>query len=198
MSKMLFIDMDGTLCRFHDSEHKYIEAMWTPGFYIGLKPFDNLVSAISQLIKRNPDTQVYILSAVLDTEPPFAEAEKREWNHKYLPQIPNQNLIFVPAGADKSQYIGEINADCVLIDDYNKNLRQWERAGGVSIKFINDINNRGLGAYGGEKGGLWDGRSVNHDVYPIELCKQIERHMGLDPITQQRVSHKPPLSDLAR
>lgn len=84
MSKV-YVDMDGTLCRFHDTEHKYIEAMWERGFYRSLKPFEEFLNGLSICIDRNPDTEFYILSAVLDTEPPFIEDEKREWLHRYLP-----------------------------------------------------------------------------------------------------------------
>lgn len=177
--KKVYIDMDGTLCRFHDIQHNYIEQMWERGFYAGLLPFEEFVNAVSLCIDRNPDTEFYILSAVLDTEPPFIADEKREWINRYLPQLSDEQLIFVPAGADKSQYIGSIDENCCLIDDYNKNLREWERAGGLPIKFINDVNNRGLGAYGGEKGQLWNGLSIYHNQSAMAICLQLEKSAGL-------------------
>lgn len=179
MPKKIYIDMDGTLCRFHDTEHKYVEAMWEQGFYLNLKPFENFLNGLSVCIDRNPDTEFYILSAVLDTEPPFAEDEKRKWLHKYLPQLSDEQMIFTPAGADKSKYIGKINSDCCLIDDYNVNLNKWQSSGGTAIKFINDINNRGLGAYGGEKGALWNGLSIEHNQSSMDICLQIEQYAGI-------------------
>lgn len=180
MSKRIFIDMDGTLCRFHDIEHKYIEQMWEPGFYLNLRPFEEFINAVSLCIDRNPDTEFFILSAVLDTEPPFAEAEKREWLHKFLPQITNGHMLFVPAGTDKAALIPDMGADCVLIDDYNKNLSEWRQSGGTAIKFINDVNDRGLGAYGGEKGNIWDGLRVRHDESAMATCLKMERFSGID------------------
>ena len=50
MAKRIYIDMDGTLCRFHDAEHKYIEQMWEKGFYANLQPFEEFVKAISENI----------------------------------------------------------------------------------------------------------------------------------------------------
>lgn len=179
MNKKVYIDMDGTLCRFHDTEHKYVEAMWEQGFYLNLKPFENFLNGLSVCIDRNPDTEFYILSAVLDTEPPFAEDEKRKWLHKHLPQLSDEQMIFTPAGADKSKYIGKINSACCLIDDYNKNLNKWQNSGGTAIKFINDINNRGLGAYGGEKGALWNGLSIEHNQSSMDICLQIEQYAGI-------------------
>ncbi len=173
--KKVYIDMDGTLCRFHDTQHNYIEQMWERGFYAGLLPFEEFVNAVSLCIDRNPDTEFYILSAVLDTEPPFIADEKRAWINRYLPQLTEERLIFVPAGADKSQYIGGIDENSVLIDDYNKNLREWEQAGGLPIKFINDVNNKGLGAYGGEKGNIWNGLSIYHNQSAMAICLQLEK-----------------------
>lgn len=174
MTKRVYIDMDGTLCRFHDAEHQYIEQMWEEGFYLNLQPFEKFLEAVSLCIDRNPDTEFFILSAVLETEPPFVEDEKCEWLHRFLPQIKDEQMIFVPAGTDKSAFIGEIDKGCFLIDDYNKNLIQWQKSGGTAIKFINNINNRGLGAYGGEKGRLWDGLSVRYDDAPWTTCLSIE------------------------
>lgn len=179
MNKRIYIDMDGTLCRFHDTEHQYIERMWEKGFYSGLKPFEEFVNAISLLIDRNPDLEVYILSAVLPTEPPFIEEEKRSWIHEHLPQLADERLIFVPAGADKSQYIGTIDENCFLIDDYNKNLREWEQAGGLPIKFINDINNKGLGAYGGEKDQLWNGFAIEYNQSAMAICLGLENSLNI-------------------
>ena len=179
MAKRIYIDMDGTLCRFHDAEHKYIEQMWEKGFYINLQPFEEFVKAVSLCIDRNADTEFFILSAVLDTEPPFAEAEKREWLHRHLPQLSDGNMLFIPAGTDKSSLIPDMSSDCILIDDYNKNLSEWRIQGGTAIKFINDINDRGLGAYGGEIGNIWDGERVRYNDSAMATCLRIERLSGI-------------------
>lgn len=43
----IFVDMDGTLARFHD-ENLYLERMFEKGFFRDLKPFENAVSAIKE------------------------------------------------------------------------------------------------------------------------------------------------------
>lgn len=53
MKKRVFIDMDGTLYRFHDhivdeSGHVQIEKMYEPDFFIKLDPFENMKDAINQ------------------------------------------------------------------------------------------------------------------------------------------------------
>lgn len=180
MKKRLFLDMDGTLARFHDVDKQFIEAMWQQGFYAGLKPFENMVNAVKFFIKQHPDVEVFILSAVLDTVPPFVADEKNEWLDKYLPEIAWENRIFIPAGENKADALGVLDEDDYLLDDYNKNLYEFEAAGGFSIKFRNDVNHQGKGAYGGEKGALWQGPMVSYDSSPEEIAEQLGKRLGLE------------------
>lgn len=170
MKKRLFLDMDGTLARFHDVDKTFIEAMWQPGFYANLKPFENMVEGVKAFIKEHPDIEVFVLSAVLDTDPPFVVDEKNAWLDKYLPEIPAERRIFTRAGENKAEYIGEIGPDDYLVDDYNKNLHEFEAAGAHSIKFRNDVNHQGKGAYGGEKGPLWEGQMLYFDSHPAAIA----------------------------
>lgn len=172
--KALYIDIDGTLARFHDADKMFIEAMWTQGFYVGLKPFENLVEAVRLFKEQNPDVEVFTLSAVLDTDPPFVVGEKNEWLDRYLPVIDNEHRIFTRAGEDKSSYIDMEAYECTLLDDYNKNLYEFEAAGGHAIKFHNDVNHRGLGEFGGSKGNLWAGDIVHHYDLPEKICMDLE------------------------
>lgn len=173
MGKRLFLDMDGTLARFHDVDKTFIEAMWQPGFYTNLKPFENMVKGIKNFIKEYPDVEVCVLSAVLDTEPPFVIDEKNAWLDKYLPEIPSERRIFTRAGENKADYIGEIGPNDYLVDDYNKNLLEFEAAGAHSIKFHNDINHQGKGAYGGEIGPLWEGQIIHYNDDPAEITYEL-------------------------
>ena len=174
MQKALFIDIDGTLARFHDADKTFIEAMWTPGFYISLKPFENLVAAVKLFIEKNPDVEVYVLSAVLDTEPPFVVDEKNKWLDIFLPEIDREHRIFTRAGEDKSAYLDMQGHECYLLDDYNKNLYEFEHAGGSGIKFHNDVNHRGLGAFGGSRGNLWQGDIVHFSDSPEKICSDLK------------------------
>ncbi len=188
--KALYIDMDGTLARFHDADKMFIEAMWTPGFYVNLKPFENLVDAIKLFKERNPDTDVYVLSAVLDTDPPFIVGEKNEWFDKYLPEISRDHRIYTRAGEDKSDYIDMAVKECFLLDDFNKNLYEFENAGGNGIKFHNDINHRGLGEFGGSKGNLWEGSIVHYYDTPERICGDLEDIVfGLEKEKERVVNH---------
>ncbi|MBR1421842.1 MAG: hypothetical protein IJ571_00155 [Ruminococcus sp.] len=169
MSKTrLFIDMDGTASRFHD-EVQYLERMFEEGFFRNLKPFDDVIMGFKTFAEENPDIELYILSTTIDGEPPYCKKEKNEWLDKYMPYISTENRIFVPQGESKAAFAyrqsGAIRDDTmILYDDYNRNLREWEAwdSNFKAVKCINNINNKGLGAYGGEKGHLWEGVSVNN------------------------------------
>lgn len=193
--KALYVDIDGTLARFHDADKMFIEAMWTPGFYRELRPFENLVEAVRMFIRKHPEVEVFALSAVLDTDPPFVVGEKNAWLNHYVPEIGESNRIFTRAGEDKSKCLDMEQYECHLLDDYNKNLYEFEAAGGHSIKFHNDVNHRGLGEFGGSKGNLWAGDLVHHYDSPEKICRDLEEMVlgkskdeienGIDPESEK-------------
>lgn len=163
----IFVDMDGTLARFHD-ENLYLERMFEKGFFAGLKPFDNAVEAIKHIIDNHPNVDVYVLSAAITT--PYCLAEKNAWLDKYLPNIDKEHRIFVenlstakslcvPGSYmykdDNGKYHNKIFKNDILIDDYNKNLEEWEKDGGTAIKAKNNINHKGL------HGELWKGDLID-------------------------------------
>lgn len=169
-----FIDMDGTLARFHD-EVQYLERMYEQGFFLNLKPFEEAVNGINELAKTH---DVYILSAVVEGEPPYCMDEKHRWIDKYLPAIDDEHRIFTKVGVPKENFIeGGVKFDDVLYDDYNKNLEEWSEAGGIPIKCVNNINHRGL------HGRLWEGMCIDNTtdkldellkLYAVELMSDRE------------------------
>lgn len=69
MKKRVFIDMDGTLYRFHDhivdeSGHVQIEKMYEPDFFIKLDPFENMKDAINLLYSVDKEeVEIFVLSS---------------------------------------------------------------------------------------------------------------------------------------
>ena len=159
----IYIDMDGTIARFHD-ENLYLERMFEKGFFRDLKPFENAVSAIKELVKDNT-SEIFILSATVNS---CSLEEKQEWLDRYLPEIDKEHRIFTSLNVPKSEAIGHRLTDKdILIDDYNKNLLEWQKAGGTSVKAKNNINHKGL------HGELWKGEIidvVNGEIYS-DICK---------------------------
>lgn len=153
MKKRVFIDMDGTLYRFHDhildeSGHVQIEKMYELDFFVKLESFENMKEAINLLHSVDKEEiEIFILSSTdtkevvhqknicIDRDFPFIDEE-----HRLFPKTWESKTDKIPEGI----YVGDI-----LIDDYNVNLEQWKDKGGTSIKFVNNINHQGKGRYGG-------------------------------------------------
>lgn len=156
----LFVDMDGTLAEFKTVDT--LETLYEKDYFINLKPNENVLGAIKQLIADN-DFDVYILSAYL-TDSRYALEEKNAWLDKYLPELPQEKRLFVPCGTDKSVAVpGLIRPDDYLLDDYTKNLSEWEPPA-RGIKLINGINHTN---------GTWQGDKIQFTHAPEELSSII-------------------------
>jgi len=64
---------------------------------------------------------------------PNSEPQKREWVKKHLHAFPPKEVIITHnKAAHATQADGTPN---ILIDDFGKNIRAWEAAGGIGIKY---------------------------------------------------------------
>lgn len=177
-NKRLFVDMDGTLARFHDATD-YLEHMYEEGFFRNLEPFENMVEGIRQFIKDHPDVEVYTCSAVIRS--PHCINDKNAWMDKYLPEIPLDHRIYTEIGHSKAEYIeGGITKDDYLLDDYNKGLHQFVYSGGSAIKCHNNINQLGRGAHGGESGYMWEGAMIHSENVPELISEELAQLMGIE------------------
>ena len=82
--KRLYVDMDGTLCRFYE-QALCLEKCREPGFFRGLQPYENAVKAIRIIMdsvqKEEEAICVFILSSVYDSD---AKEDKAYWITRYL------------------------------------------------------------------------------------------------------------------
>lgn len=176
-NKRLFVDMDGTLAKFHD-EANYLERMFEEGFFQNLQPFQNMVDGIKLFQQQHPDVEVFVISSCIDS--PFCVQEKGTWLATHL-DVPEDHRLFPPMGKPKSEVIpGGVTKDDYLLDDYNKGLNQFLYDGGSAIKCHNNINQQGLGAHGGSPGNLWVGDMVHTDDTPEMIAAELAQHMGLE------------------
>ena len=135
MNKRIFVDMDGTLAKWNNVA---LDNLYKQYYYKNLEPNINLLSNIKKMIERRQD--IFILSSFLN-DSKYALDEKNQWLDFYLPEIKQDKRIFVKYGDNKSDYIPNgINQNDYLIDDYTKNLLEWDVAGGTGIKYLNGIN----------------------------------------------------------
>ena len=145
----LFIDLDGTLARFNvrnalkrfDNEK---------GFFSKLLAYKG-IETINQLALNG---NVFIVSASPNEQ---ADNDKLVWLSKYLPNVKQENITLCRLGQCKANVIQEkyqmsINEECLLLDDYTKNLIEWENFGGKGIKRLTSISDNSRG--------LWKGATV--------------------------------------
>ncbi|MEG0875090.1 MAG: hypothetical protein RSH79_07280 [Clostridiales bacterium] len=184
MTKRLFIDMDGTIANFQDRIVDddgcfQIELMYQPDFFKTLKPFDKVIEGIRQTIRDNSDLEVYIISAAEPGEPPSFILQKNKWLDEFFPEIDQAHRIFPLPGENKAKYIPEgISCNDYILDDYNVNLQEFKNAGGNSIKCINHVNGKGLGAYGGDIGNHWHGATIKYNDNPKTTAYVLKLHMA--------------------
>lgn len=177
----LFVDMDGTLAEFKPVDT--LETLYEKDYFLNLKPNENVVGAVKQLIAKN-DIDVYILSAYL-SDSSYALNEKNAWLDKYLPELLHEKRLFVPCGTDKSVAVpGHIKQNDYLLDDYTKNLSEWEPPA-KGIKLINGINHTN---------GTWQGDKIQFTHSPEEISNMIsmvmkdEAHFYEDKIVTESVT----------
>lgn len=134
--KKIFLDLDGTLAKFNvpNALQRFTNEL---DFFKNLKPYKNIGEIDRLAIARN----IYIISASPNVR---CDIDKMLWIQEYLPSLPLQNIIICRVGDNKAEIIKrklgiDINKDTYLLDDYTKNLVEWETAGGVGIKRITKV-----------------------------------------------------------
>lgn len=64
--------------------------------------------------------------------------EKIEWIHKHLGNVKGIHLV---PREDKQKFaVTKDGKPNLLIDDYEKNIKEWEAAGGIGVRHINSMN----------------------------------------------------------
>lgn len=165
MSELInvYIDMDGVQTVYDKGDT--VEEMMQEGYFSSRQPHIEVIDFIKLLMEDDRYT-VTILSAVFTDS--HSILEKAIW-------LENQGLsavdkMFVPCGVPKSNYVKSEGMN-ILIDDFSKNLFEWENAGEnfFGIKFMNEVN--------GENG-TWRkhaGASLDYSMNAIALVNTFER-----------------------
>lgn len=166
MNKKYYVDMDGVLAKW--DVNASIEETFQRGYFLNREPDYDAIKCVKNLITAKCD--VTILSHAYQNG--YAESEKIQWLNKY--GLGNLKRIFVPYGVPKLNYV-MLNPDTTinyLIDDFTKNLREWESTeNNIGIKYYNGIN----GTHG-----TWKGMSINSDKKPNRLQTIIKDQISIE------------------
>lgn len=57
-------------------------------------------------------------------------------------KVQDITIIVVPKSVEKTKMVNA--KDAILIDDYTDNLRKWEKAGGIGVRFSLKLNGKGF------------------------------------------------------
>lgn len=165
--------MDGTLYKW-DEHLDDKEKLYKKGYFITCRPHLKMIEGIKTFIKNNSDVEVFILSAYFD-DSLYARREKDMSLDYFLPEIKRENRIYVPYGTIKAEFaamhqkVGKIDDTCFLLDDYSKNLHEWEAYGGIGIKCKTKIN--------GTKG-TWHGPQIYYKEDDITIAETLKSYMS--------------------
>lgn len=142
---MIYFDMDGVLADFKRGVKENLklnpevsdEIMWSkmkeyPHFYYDLLPIPEGVELFQKVQSIFGNNKVQILSAYPKPIRGIVDAidDKRRWVKKYFDDNIKVNLVL---REDKKRFCHSIGD--ILIDDYEKNIIEWDAAGGTSILF---------------------------------------------------------------
>lgn len=148
----LFLDLDGTLAEWRqptfykeekdpdELERELDRMLHIPGYYYSLQPNQELVDGVLLFHQRHPEIPIYITTQALSSQ---AAKEKILWSLEKLPFLTEDEIIIIPYGENKVDYIpGVAMLGDVMVDDFNKNLIEAYEAGIHPVKYLNGINSR--------------------------------------------------------
>ena len=129
INKIVFIDMDGTICEFYDNKDRIHMTEFPDGFFLNKVPLKSMINGINTFF--NSDYTRIILTACPNEE---AKKEKNIWLDKNF-NIDNRIILLYP-NTDKSQAIfnfiklNKIDpSNIYIIDDDLRILNSCEKLG---------------------------------------------------------------------
>lgn len=149
----IYVDMDGTVAQW------MVGGNWQEkGYYEKLPVMQGMVDVV-KCLRRDHHFNVIFLTCVINED---AQKEKMTWLKKVFGKVNEKEVIFVPFGENKADYIIGKSND-ILLDDHTPNCMAW---GGKAIKVMNGIN--------GLKG-RWNGPRIYADDRIQFILDTIER-----------------------
>ena len=156
----IYFDMDGVLTNFNKGvidllhlkpinqsdpfDYKKTNALYAKmrtvdHYYDKLEPIQEAVDLLLELYEKYSD-DVQILTAIPKPHRGIitASEDKINWTKRLISDKIKINICY---RAEKANFCTGV--DCILIDDYDKNIREWEALGGTGILYTNikDVKN---------------------------------------------------------
>ena len=150
----LYWDMDGVINHFI-KDGDYLRE----GYFYGLPVHEEIKKTID--IFNEEKVEQFILSKYPNKTACF---DKMKSIVELFPWFKRKNIILLPYEDDKTKYVGRIDKNDILIDDFTPNLVEWQEIGGTPIKCINKINNTT---------GRWKGDFIDVGTNPYDIVKKI-------------------------
>ena len=176
--RRLFVDLDGTLYQFVPGTP--FEDLIRGHYFANVSPQQNVIDAVRRICQIQSNIEVCTLGSYpSDTKAPLWD--KNERLNRDLPEIKWEKRIFLPLRYTKAYAFDRLTKNDFLLDDYTKNLKEWEAQGGTGIKLLTDINHTRE---------TWTGNSVRFDASGEDILEDL-----LKIITQGRTlvqNYKPP------
>jgi len=132
---VIYLDIDGVQYDLYERFTGDRSFFYQEGVYLSERTIGDPNSAISEL--KEAGYTIRLLSSMVNS--PYCENEKRAWIHRELTNIDDDEIILVPEGSSKYDYV-LVNENTLLVDDYSGNLRGWQELKGRCIKF--DVTGR--------------------------------------------------------
>jgi hypothetical protein len=94
------------------------------------------IEAINEMIENN----IYEVNILTHVTSLYELEEKIKFLIFHIKNCQKVNIIGVPKKISKFDMVDPKNN--ILVDDYSSNLREWEKHGGIGIKFSNKLNDK--------------------------------------------------------
>ena len=151
MDKNYYFDMDGVVAEYKKEAYTGEDPLWlrkNQHYFRDLNPDRKMLEVIDRMHQRSRYTgdRIYLLTSIPMNGAIFNEHfhDKISWAGTWLPYLGiDAILISVTSKRDAVEYIQnhQLSSNDILIDDYNKNLVDWQKHGGISVKYCNGQNN---------------------------------------------------------
>ena len=150
--KNLYIDFDGVILDTINTTYKIMESVdidtkdeeKTKAFYKTLD-WQNILSITPTIndglncIQKIVDSEKFNVAILTHVHSLDEAVEKVKYIRKYFTDI---TIIPVPKEISKTKMVH--SKDSILIDDYSGNLIEWEKEGGIGVRFSTKLNGKGF------------------------------------------------------